>query len=81
MSVHVPVVVLSLLFCLRTIWSLLKFHPPHGMIITCIICTRGHKVHLSSKVNVSILEYSGKEVDIGEYLSHDLATCNHVYHH
>ena len=51
------------------------------MIIICVICTRGLEICLSIKVNVSILEYSGKEVAIAEYTSHALATCNHVHHH
>ena len=65
----------------RVIWSLLIFHPPHGLIIICIICTGGLKIFLSTQVNTGILEYSNKEVAIWEYKSYALATCNHVHHH
>ena len=65
----------------RTIWSLLKFHSSHKLIIICVIYIRGLKVRLSTKINAGILEFSRKEMTIGEYTSHVLATCNHVYHH
>ena len=71
-------------FCfsdLRTIWSLLNFYLPHRLIIIYVICTRGLKVHLSTKVNAVILEFSGKEMITRQYTSHALATCNHAYHH
>ena len=64
-------------FCfsdLRTIWSLLNFYLPHRLIIIYVICTRGLKVRLSTKVNVGILEYFGKEAAIGEYMSYALTT-------
>ena len=64
----------------KTIWSLLKFHSPHGLIIICIICIGILKVRLFAKVNASILEYLGNEATIGEHSSGALATCNHMHH-
>ena len=49
------------------IGGLLKLHPPQGLLIVCIINTRGLKVCLSAQVNLSILECSSKEAAIGEY--------------
>ena len=65
----------------RIVWSLLKFHLPHELIIICVIDTRGLKIHLSTKVNVRIFEDSRKEATIGEYMSHALATSNYVHHY
>ena len=41
----------------RTIWSLLKFHPTHRLIIICVIDTRNLKVCLFSQVYVGLLKY------------------------
>ena len=41
----------------RTIWSLLKFHPTHRLIIICVIDTRNLKVYLFSQVYVGLLKY------------------------
>ena len=59
----------------------IKFRLSHRLIIICVICTRGLKVHRSTKVNVGILEYFGNEVAIREYMSYALTTCNHMHHH
>ena len=59
---------------LRTIYGLLKFHSPHGLIIIRIISIRGLKVYLSAQLNDDILEHSSEEATIREYASHALAT-------
>ena len=64
----------------RTIWGLLKFHPPHGLITIHIISTKGLKVCLSPQVNIGILEHSDEEATIGEYADSALATSDHVHH-
>ena len=64
-----------------TIYGLLKFHPHHWLIITCIISVGGLKVRLSAQADVGILEYSNKETTIGEYASTVLASWDHVHHH
>ena len=48
---------LSTFFYPRTIWSLLKFHPTHRLIIICVIDTRNLKVCLFSQVYVGLLKY------------------------
>ena len=64
----------------RTIGDLLKFHPPHGLIIIRIISAGSLKVCLSAQVNADILEHSGEEATIREYVSCALTTCDHVHH-
>ena len=47
----------------RTIRGLLKFHPPHQLIIIRVINDKGLKICLSTQINTSILEHSGEEAD------------------
>ena len=58
----------------RAIEGLFKLHPPQGLLIICIINTRGLEVYLSAQINPDILEYSSKESVVGEYLGRALTT-------
>ena len=58
----------------RTIGGLLKFHAPQRLLIICIINTEGLKICLSTQINPDILKHSSKEVVIGKYAGHALAT-------
>ena len=57
----------------RAIGGLLKLHPLQGLLIICIINTRSLEICLSTQINPNILEYSGEEATIGEYVGHALA--------
>ena len=65
----------------RAIRCLLKFHLPQGLLIIRVIASGGLEVRLSTQVDPGILEYSGKEVALGEYSCRALNAGDHMHHH
>ena len=53
---------------LGAIGCFLELHLPQGLLIVRVIASGGLKIHLSTQVDPEILEYSGKEAALGEYL-------------
>ncbi|WKA06730.1 hypothetical protein VitviT2T_024618 [Vitis vinifera] len=63
------------------IGCLLELHAPQRLLIICIIAGGGLEIRLFTQVDLEILEYSGKEVAIGEYSCRALNAGDHMHHH
>ena len=66
---------------LGVIGCLLELHVPQGLLIIRVIVSGGLEIHLSTQVDLGILEYSGKKADVGEYLCRALNAGDHMHHH
>ena len=65
----------------RAIGCLLELHAPQRLLIIRVIAGGGLEIRLSTQVDPSILENSGKEAAIREYSCRALNAGDHMHHH
>ena len=66
---------------LGAIRCLLELHAPQRLLIIRAIVGGGLEIRLSTQVDPSILENTGKEATVGEYSCRALNAGDHMHHH
>ena len=62
------------------IGCLLELHTPQRLLIICVIAGGSLEIRLSTQVDPSILEYSGKKAVVREYSCRALNAGDHMHH-